>query len=237
MNKPLRLNRRALEKQARERETSPTPARLDGLSRAEGLLNAVVPQNDAAGYVREISRLWNEAKDKFLAIGEYLTLAKQQLAHGEYEAMIRSQLPFGKSAAHRIRAVAEAVRDGRLTRDSLPQSYATAYELTLLTDQQLRIAEDRGLVRPDVYRSEIVAFRRAVDRPSTKDGRQSQLLHEWHMLGVAIGRLQHQLQRAVDRRLDIEREIGPDFDHLGLRQREQVLESSGEVIDDELSSA
>src|SRR5687768_13968648 len=102
MDKPLRLNRRALEKQAKERETKPTPARPGGLSRAVGLLNTVVPQNDATGYVREISRLWNEAKDKFLAIGEYLSLAKRQLAHGEYEAMIRLQLPFGKSAAHRM---------------------------------------------------------------------------------------------------------------------------------------
>jgi len=237
MNKPLRLNRRALEKQAEEREAKPIPARSGGLPRAEGLLNAVVPQNDAAGYVREISRLWNEARDKFLAIGEYLSLAKRQLAHGEYEAMIRLQLPFGKSAAHRMRSVAEAVRDGRLARHSLPQSYATAYELTLLSDQQLRLAEDRGLVRPDVYRSEIVAFRRALDGPSTADGRQGELLRTWRKLGVEIERLQQQLRRAMDRRLDIEREIGPDLDRLGLRQRDQVLESRAEVIGDELASA
>ena len=107
MAKPVRLNRRALEKQAEEREVR--PARPSGLSRAEALLNAVVPQNNSAGYVREISRLWSEARDKFLAIGEYLSLAKRQLAHGECEAMIRSQLPFGKSAAHLMRTVAEAV--------------------------------------------------------------------------------------------------------------------------------
>ena len=112
----MRLNRRALEKQAEKREVSPT--RPSGLSRAEALLNAVVPQNNAAGYVREISRLWSEARDKFLAIGEYLSLAKRQLAHGEYEAMIRTKLPFGKSAAHRMRTVAEAVRDPEL-RDGL----------------------------------------------------------------------------------------------------------------------
>ena len=233
MDKPVRLNRRALEKQAEEREVR--PARPSGLSRAEALLNAVVPQNNAAGYVREISRLWSEARDKFLAIGEYLSLAKRQLAHGEYEAMIRSQLPFGKSAAHRMRTVAEAVRDGRLARDNLPLSYATAYELTLLSDQQLRLAEDRGLVRADVHRSEIVAFRRAFDGPRTPEGHQGELLGEWRKLGAEIGRLQKQLQRAMDRRLDIEREIGPDLDRLDLRQPDQMLEGRAELV--ELASA
>src|SRR3954447_1308152 len=233
MDKVVRLNRRALEKQAEEREVR--PARPSGLSRAEALLNVAVPQNNPAGYVREISRLWSEARDKFLAIGEYLSLAKRQLAHGEYEAMIRSQLPFGKSAAHRMRTVAEAVGDGKLARDNLPLSYATAYELTLLSDQQLRIAEDRGLVRPDVHRSEIVAFRRAFVSPGTAEGRQGELLCEWRKLGAEIRQLQEQLQRTIDRRLDIEQEIGPDLDRLDLRQRSQILEGSVEVV--QLTSA
>jgi hypothetical protein len=234
MDKPVRLNRRTLEKQAEKREAG--LARPGGLSRAEGLLNAVVPQNDAAGYVREISRLWSEAKDKFLAIGEYLSLAKEQLAHGEYEAMIRSQLPFGKSAAHRMRTVAEAVRNGRLARDSLPQSYATAYELTLLNDRQLRLAESRGLIRPDVHRAELVAFRRALDKPTNTEGRQSELLREWRELGAEIERLQEKLRRTMDRRLDIERKIGLDLKHLGLHQQGQVLEGTAEIVD-ELASA
>jgi len=233
MDKIARLNRRSLEKQAEEREVK--PARSSGLSRAEALLNAVVPQNNSTGYVREISRLWSEARDKFLAIGEYLSLAKRQLAHGEYEAMIRSQLPFGKSAAHRMRTVAEALGDGKLARDNLPLSYATAYELTLLSDQQLRIAEDRGLVRPDVHRSEIVAFRRAFVSPGTAEGRQGELLCEWRKLGAEIRQLQEQLQRTMDRRLDIEQEIGPDLDRLDLRQRSQILEGSVEVV--QLTSA
>jgi hypothetical protein len=233
MGKAPRFNRRMLDRQAEERE--PVPARPGGLSRAEALLNAVVPQNDTAGYVREISRLWGEARDKFLAIGEYLSLAKQQLAHGEYEAMIRSQLPFGKSAAHRMRTVAEAVRDGRLARDSLPQSYATAYELTLLTDRQLRLAEEQGLVRPDVARSKIVAFRRTFDRPSPGDDHRDELLREWRKLGGQIERLQQELQRAMARRLEIEREIGPSLDQLGGRSIGQVLESRVEPMEEPVS--
>ena len=60
----------------------------------EGIVNAIVPQADVEGYVREINRLWSEARDKFLAIGEYLVQAKETLPHGEYEKMIESRLPF-----------------------------------------------------------------------------------------------------------------------------------------------
>lgn len=228
MGKAPGFNRRTLERQAEERE--PGSARPSRLPRVEALLNAVVPQNDTAGYVREISRLWGEARDKFLAIGEYLSLAKQQLVHGEYEAMIRSQLPFGKSVAHRMRTVAEAVRDGKLARNSLPQSYATAYELTLFTDQQLRHAEEQGLVRPDVTRSEIVAFRRTFDQPSSRDSCQDELFREWRKLHSQIERLQQDLQRATARRLAIEQEIGPDLEHFARRHIGQVLEGEAEPM-------
>jgi len=234
MDKSLRLNRRALDKQAEEHAAM--PRRLSGLSRAENLLNAVLPQNDAAGYVREISRLWSETRDKFLAIGEYLSLAKEQLAHGEYEAMIHSQLPFGKSTAHRMRTIAEAVRDGRLVRDSLPQSYATAYEFTLLNDKQLHLAENQGLIRPDVRRAEIVAFRRTFDKSTSVENHQDEFLREWRKLGSEIERLQAKVQRAIARRLDIEQKIGPDLDRLGLRQQHQVREITAEIVD-EIASA
>jgi hypothetical protein len=60
-------------------------------------------------------------------------------------------------------------------------------------------------------------------------------LCEWRKLGAEIRRLQEQLQRALDRRLDIEREIGPDLDRLELRQSDQILEGRAEVV--ELASA
>jgi hypothetical protein len=151
----------------REEELDQAPAHViftDG-RRAEGLRNAVVPQNDMEGYAREIGRLWHEARDKFMAIGEYLIMAKERLAHGEYEEMIRAHLPFSTSAAHKMRSVAEAVHDGRLPRDQLPYSYATAYELTQLKPNEMRIAETRGLVRPTVYLREIQALRAELRAP------------------------------------------------------------------------
>jgi hypothetical protein len=159
-------SRRALDKmRAEELDQDPAIIAPPTRARAEGIVNAVVPQNDIEGYTREITRLWAEARDKFMAIGEYLMHAKRTLAHGEYELMIRSRLPFNTSAAHKMRAVAEAVHDGRISRAQLPHSYATAYELTLLSDQEFQVAAHRGLVRPDVYLREIQALRAELRAP------------------------------------------------------------------------
>ena len=158
-------NRRVLDKR-RDEELDQAPVSVSKtLARAEGILNAVVPQNDVDGYVREIDRLWIEARGKFMAIGEYLMQAKRTLPHGEYEMMIRTRLPFNTSAAHKMRAVAEAVQDGRIPKHKLPNSYATAYELTLLDDKELRIAEARDLLRPNVFLREIQALRSELRAP------------------------------------------------------------------------
>jgi len=128
----MALNRRALERHREAEESAAATARmqvptLPTRHRMEGIVNAVVPQADVEGYVREIKRLWHEARDKFLAIGEYLVQAKETLPHGEYEKMIETRLPFKPAAALRIRTVAEAVRRERLRREEVPCSYNTAY--------------------------------------------------------------------------------------------------------------
>jgi len=160
----VKLNRRALDR-GREARTAAEPLRSMVEVGRQGILNAVVTQDSPEAYAREISRLWSEARDKFMAIGEYLLMAKRSLAHGEYEDMIRSRLPFGPSAARKMRAVAEAVQDGKVSVDRLPNSYATAYELTLLSQDEFRAAEGRGLVRPDVFLRDIQALRAEMRAP------------------------------------------------------------------------
>ena len=196
-------SRRALDKlRDEELDQAPTGA-PKALARAEGILNAVVPQNDVDGYVREIGRLWLEAKSKFMAIGEYLMQAKQVLPHGEYEVMIRTRLPFNTSAAHKMRAVAEAVQGGRILRGMLPNSYATAYELTLLNDQELRIAEARSLVRPDVFLREIQALRAELRAPVGAQKRAA-LLRERERIHRAVEGMRARLTE-IDAELRAER--------------------------------
>ena len=203
----MALNRRALERQ-RETEEAAEPsgrmqiATLPPRHRLEGIVNAVVPQVDVEGYVREINRLWNEARDKFLAIGEYLIQAKETLPHGEYERMIETRLPFKPAAALRIRTVAEAVRRERLRREEVPCSYNTAYELTLLAPGELEEAKSRNLVRPDVYLREIKAFRAEIRESSGRD-RYAALRRE-------RARILREMDRLRTRLAEIDGEISTD---------------------------
>ncbi len=151
-------------------------------------------------YVQELTRLWREAQDRFVAIGEYLIHAKETLAHGEYERMVASDLPFGRAVAHTLRTVAAAVREGKLQRPELPRSYTTAYFLATLQPSQLALARSRGLVRHDVPRSSVDAFRRELR------GLESDATSELHR---ERARLRLQLQAITARLREIEALIGP----------------------------
>jgi hypothetical protein len=84
------------------------------------------------------------------------------LGEDEYKAMVAEDLPFGMSIAHQLRAVAEAIRDKRLLETELPQSYATAYQLTTLSEEELRLARQERIVRTDVLRREVLLFKQKV---------------------------------------------------------------------------
>lgn len=184
-------NRRVLDRQRlneAETDLSVEPYR----SRTEDVLNEVVPQNDLNGYSREISRLYAESKDKFLAIGHYLYLASESLPHGQYEMMIKSSLPFTRETARKLRRIYEAVSVGTLDRHKMPHSYATAFEVTRLTDREMKIAVGRGLIRPDVYLSQIKALQVELRAPVDLDRRET-LEREQQELLERISRLQARL--------------------------------------------
>jgi hypothetical protein len=111
----------------------------------------------------EIRRHWGNARDSFLAIGRALVAAESRLSKLEYErfrAGMERLLPFGDSVASQLRRVARAVDERRIPEESCPGSYATAYQIAVLKPRELEIAVERGLVRQDVTRKEILLFRR-----------------------------------------------------------------------------
>src|SRR5918997_5231871 len=69
-------------------------------------------------------------------------------------------LPFSPRTAFQIRAAATAVASGRLPVEQLPPNYTTIYYLSTLPDAALEQARESGLLRPDVRRSEVVAFKK-----------------------------------------------------------------------------
>lgn len=126
--------------------------------RFKTIVNIVRDLHTEAEVVSEIDKLWSEAQEKFLAIGRYLVQAKLHF-HRSYEASILPLLPFGKGVAYQLRAIAVAVDDGRLLEDEMPRSYATAYQLVSLAPSQFDLARKENLVRRDVLRREVEAFR------------------------------------------------------------------------------
>ena len=176
------------------------------ITRMDAVRTAVERLPTRQAYAEELTRLWREAQDRFVAIGEYLTHAKETLAHGEYERMVESDLPFGRAVAHTLRTVAMAVREGRLAKLELPRSYTTAYFLATLEPDHLALARERGLVRHDVPRSIIDAFRRELRRPSGD--------HVYLELSRERARLWLQLTAIQARLAEIDGRIGPESKHV-----------------------
>jgi hypothetical protein len=110
----------------------------------------------------EIRRHWGTARDSFLAIGRALVVAEDRLTRHEHDRLragMEQLFPFGDAVASQLRKVARAVDAKRIPERDCPASYSTAYQLAVLKPAELELAIQRGLVRPNVTRKEITAFR------------------------------------------------------------------------------
>jgi len=113
----------------------------------------------------EIQKEWADARDSFLAIGRALIALENELTKVEFARLRQGSerlFPFSDATATQLRQIARAVDGGRIPAEACPGSYGTAYQITLLTEPQLRAARERGLIRPDVTRREIMQLRREV---------------------------------------------------------------------------
>jgi hypothetical protein len=160
-------NRWAVSK-SRNRMLSQTLVGSDESQRLSLMANTIRDVYSEADVVAEIDKLWGEAQEKFLAIGRYLVLAKARF-HRSYEASILPSLPFGKGVAFQLRAVATAVDEGRILEEEMPRSYATAYQLVSLPPTEFDLARKENLVRPNVLRREVAAFRLRIRERTSKD--------------------------------------------------------------------
>ena len=112
---------------------------------------------------------WQRAGKAFLRIGRLLLEAERKLNKAEYDSLIEGSgrfLPFGRTVAVQLRRVAQAVDSRRLPEDRCPSAYSVAYSLVTLPDEHLRLADERNLIRPDVRREEVKAFRAELTRQS-----------------------------------------------------------------------
>ncbi|GCE78715.1 hypothetical protein MSKU3_0190 [Komagataeibacter oboediens] len=192
VSKGQRLGRSRLLKLL-EKDDAPQP--VD--SRAETLTSQVVVQDDVVAVIRdvfegtsllsdqgkvsrilavrtEINESWGQARDAFLSIGRALLDLENVLSKAEYLKLRSGSdrlFPFSDATATQFRQIARAVESGRIPLEKCPGSYGTAYQITLLNDQQLTLAYERGLIRPDVTRKEIASLRKEVMPPANDAAR------------------------------------------------------------------
>ena len=198
--------------------------------RSKTLSNSILDLRTEREVVEEVSKLWVEAQDKFLAIGRYLRRAKVKFS-GSFESHIVGNLPFGKNVAYQLRMVAEAVDSGRLPEDSLPRSYATAFQLVTLPPPDFENARTRGLVRNTVTRPEVDAFKRELKAARLTQGdRRLVLANERAALRTEMQRMQARLREVAARLANIEAEIGPAVDDSGDKTIEGYAESVGSGV-------
>lgn len=168
----------------------------------------------------EIQKEWGDARDSFLAIGRALIALESDLTKSEFARLrhgTKRLFPFSDATATQLRQIARAVDGGRIPANACPGSYGTAYQITLLTEPQLRVACERGLIRPDVTRREIMQLRREVPADGVEPpppGRldRARLREERARLGERRARLAEDLAMLERRMAQIDELLSPVID-------------------------
>ena len=83
--------------------------------------------------------------------------------------------------------------------DRLPGSYSTIYLLSTLEPPLLQAAEDEGIVRPELRRSELIAWRKAKgagkkEHHQSLEVRRSKLLKERERLDAELRKIEAELR-------------------------------------------
>jgi hypothetical protein len=130
-----------------------------GLLQAERKVKALL---DAR---RAVMSAWDRAGRSYLEIGRALNTLDAQLHRKEEKLRLKAHFdrlfPFSDSIASQLRRVAEMVDTGRVSEQVLPGSYSAAYQIALLDPEELEVARETGLIRPNTSRAAVIAFRKA----------------------------------------------------------------------------
>jgi hypothetical protein len=156
----------------------------------------------------EVHSEWQSARNSFLAIGRALVAAEEMLTPQEARRLrdgTERLFPFSKTIASQLRQVARAVDSGRLPEQDCPGAYSVAYQITLLNDPELDIARDRGLIRPDVTRSEVITFRHEMQQTGAPEPNR-----------VVLSDLRAERRRLIARR----RQLAQETTGIGIRVKE-----------------
>lgn len=186
---------------------APEPVLIEGDARVLALEAIRNEPQVAEDYVATISHLWRQAQVAFLEIGKLLIRAKDMLPHGEYTETVESRLPFSGRTAYQLREAArwamEMDRLQAISLSQLPGAYSTIYLLSTLDRASLECAKHDGLIRPDLRRAELVAWRRKrmsepVRTRADLEARREKLRRDRDRLEAELREIEEALAEAVD---------------------------------------
>ena len=107
-----------------------------------------------------ISSAWREQLPSIFETGNLLEAAKAELQHGEWLKMINDDLPFDRTTARRLIAIAT---NNNLRNEAhvphLPAVWSTLHELTKLTEKQFADGVKNGVINPKMKHKDVAALR------------------------------------------------------------------------------
>lgn len=182
-------------------DAPPPPVLIEGDARVQALEVARSEPQRPEEFVAEIHRLWSRAQGAFLDIGRLLIRAKERLPHGDYVAAVEAQLPFSSRTAYQLREAArwalEMDQRQMIPLTRLPGSYSTIYLLSTLEPPMLEEADRVGLIRPELKRAELIAWRRqrsgAVESREALKAKRDKLRRERERLDEELRRIEAEL--------------------------------------------
>jgi hypothetical protein len=111
-------------------------------------------------WAKRITEAWQKQVPSIFETGSLLESAKAELRRGDWMKMIKSDLPFSQSTANKLMKIAAC--DHLRNSDhgpSLPAHWRTLFELTLLTAEQFKHANQTGAINPKMQRKDTRALR------------------------------------------------------------------------------
>lgn len=175
-------------------------------------------QRAAAILFNKLRRGQMKGIEAILDMGRALNEAAQKFTSREFELLLKAGkavMPIPEARASMYRRIAHDVDNGRLPRDLCPEAYSVAYSICTMSDTQIRVALDQGLVHPGVSRVAILKFKSSfldkaeghvfdvnladLEREKVKLRREKQRLEsELTACVEKIARVEQKIQRMTD---------------------------------------
>ena len=141
--------------------------------------NAVKPRSGRREWAAQINAAWRKSVAAIFETGHLLIAAKASLEHGAWQTMVGNDLKFNPRVAQMLMAIEH---DRRLVKPKiftlLPPAYTTIYQISQLTDDQLKARAADGTIRSDMTGREIVTINKQTSRAArekTLGTKQSEL--------------------------------------------------------------